>query len=252
MAEWRLFRGWSKKELEDRLGRVGERPKNFSASWPAMTVNRGWNHYLSKAVIARESPGKPLEAGPFRRAEVAIASFQFSNPTIVVAHFDADSRLLGRRMLLEMKALRSIHFLASVVVDEVRFEQQDGCHTFGYRYDTLDGHIEQGSEWFLLTKDIETGEVSFKIEAAWKPGQFPNWWSRVGFRWLGAYYQRRWHQDAHWRLWGIAHGGMTANPPVDDRGIAHAGPAVVFERMPGHRTIQEPKWEEEEETIQSS
>jgi uncharacterized protein (UPF0548 family) len=252
LAEWRLFRGWTVEEIAERLANIGSRPKNFRSEYSAMTAANGWNQYHSEAVIAREPLGPPLESGPFRRAEVALANYQFSNPRIVVAHFEAASRLLGRRMLLEMKALRSIHYLAAVVIDAVRFDEQDDTHTFGYRYDTLDGHIERGAEWFLLTKRASTGEVCFRIEAAWRPGQFPNWWSREGFRWLGTYYQKRWHHDAHWRLWRIAHGGMSASPPVDDKGVAHAGPAIVFQRTPRNRTLQGPRWEEEEETIQST
>ena len=251
MAEWRLLRGWSETEIAERLAHIDEMPKNFQSEYAEMTVEAGWNRYFSEALIAREEPGEPHEDGPFRRAEVAVANYQFSNPDIVVGHFDAESRLLGRRMLLELKAIRAIHYLGAVVVDAVRFDQHGDQHTFGFRYDTLESHIECGSEWFLLTKRIDTGEVCFRIEAAWRPGRFPNWWSRVGFRWLGPYYQRRWHHDAHWRLWRIAHRGMSAAPAVDEYGVARAGPAVVFQRMARHRAVQEPRWEEEE-TIQST
>ena len=122
---------------------------------------------------------------------------------------------------------------------------------FGYRYDTLEGHIEMGSEWFLLTKNTESGEIGFRIEAAWLPGQFPNWWSRVGFRFLGPRYQRRWHHAAHWRLFRIAHKDISDSPGVDSLGIAHAGPEVVFTRAPRTLTVDRPRWQEEE-TIQSS
>lgn len=252
MAKWRLLRGWSEAELAAELERIADLPRNFDADYEEMTVERGWNQYFSESVIALEPPGPPLETGPFRRAEIATSSYHFSDPTIVVGHFDPATRLLGRRMLLEMKAIRTIHYLAGVVVGAVRLEEGEGEHTFGYRYDTLDGHIESGSEWFLLTKIFETGEVRFRIEAAWLPGQFPNWWSRTGFHWLGPYHQRRWHHAAHWRLFQIAYGGMSASPETSDGGLSHAGPAVVFQRTPGRATIEEPKWESEEETIQSS
>lgn len=251
MAEWRVGRRWTEAELAERLERIHDLPTSFRESYAEMTPESGWNQYRSEALIAREPPGEPLESGPFRLAEVAVANYQFSDPAIVIGHFDAESRLLGRRMLLEMTAVRALRYLAGVVVGAVRFEEQDGRHTFGFRYDTLEGHIERGSEWFLLTKDIATGEIRFRIEAAWRPGQFPNWWSRLGFRWLGPRYQRRWHHEAHWRLFRIAHRGMTAQPPVDEHGLAHAGPAVVFHRRPGHRTIPEPTWREDE-TIRSS
>jgi uncharacterized protein (UPF0548 family) len=251
MAELRIGRRWSQDELAERLDRIRDLPTNFRAEYSEMVPEKGWNTYFSEAVIAREPPGPPLAEGPYRRAEAAVATYQFSNPEIVVGHFDAESRLLGRRMLLEMKALRIFRYLAGVVVGAVRYEERDGVHTFGFRYDTLEGHIERGSEWFLLSKDPESGEIRFRIEAGWLPGQFPNWWSRLGFTWMGPRYQRSWHQEAHWRLFHIAHGGMSARPPVDDQGMAHAGPAVVFQRTPRHRTITRPKWHEEE-TIQSS
>jgi uncharacterized protein (UPF0548 family) len=251
MAEWRIGRGWSEEEITERIDRLRELPVNFQADYSEMRPETGWNTYHSEALIAREPPGPPLAEGPFRRAEVAVANYHFSDPDIVIGHFDADSRLLGRRMLLEMRAVRVLRYAAGVVVGSVLFEEQDGCSTFGFRYDTLQGHIEMGSEWFLLRKRQDTGEITFRIEAAWLPGQFPNWWSRLGFRLLGPRYQRRWHHEAHWRLFRIAHGGMPASPFVDDLGIAHAGPDVVYERIPRQRTIREHRWREKE-TIQSS
>src|SRR5690554_5751503 len=125
MAEWRLLRGWSKDELTARLEWIARLPTNFDADYDAMTVERGWTRYFSEAVVAREPPGPPLESGPFGRAEIAVASYQCSEPTIVIGHFDADDRLQGRRMLLELKALRAIHYLAGVVVGAVRLEESE-------------------------------------------------------------------------------------------------------------------------------
>ncbi len=250
MAEWRLGR-WSEEEIALRLGALSELRRNYDESQNEMTPAHGWNRYSSEAIIAREPPGPPVADGPFRRMEVAVANYHFSDPSIVIAHFDAESRLLGRRMLLEIKAFRTLRYLAGVVVGAVRFEENEGRHLFGYRYDTLEGHIERGSEWFLLTKEEETGKVEFRIEAEWLPGDFPNWWSRVGFRLVGPHYQRKWHHAAHWRLFNIAHEGMSPAPFVDSLGVAHAGPNVIFHRTLKTLTIDKPRWQEEE-TIQSS
>ena len=250
MAEWRIGRGWSEAELAARVAGLRELPTNFHADYADMTPDSGWNLYHSVAVVARERPGEPSPSGPFRRAQAAVANYQFSNPRIVIGHFDAQSSLLGRRMLLEMVALRTLHYLAGVVVAAVRDEAGDGRHTFGFRYDTLEGHIERGSEWFLLTKDHATGEVRFRIEAAWQPGDFPNWWSRLGFHLVAPGYQRRWHHQAHWRLFRAAYGGMSTTPPVGELGVAHAGPAVVFRRTPARR-LRKPVLKQEQ-TIPSS
>jgi len=85
---------------------------------------------------------------------------------------------------------------------------------FGFRYDTLDWHIERGLEWFLLTRD-EHGDIRFRIEARWQRGVLPNWWMRAGFAVLAGYYQRKWHRRAHWLLSRFAHDGSTSHQRTD-------------------------------------
>src|SRR5690606_39148541 len=143
--------------------------------------------------------------------------------------------LLGRLMLLELRALRVLHYLGAVVVGATRSEERDGQTAFGYRYDTLEGHIETGVEWFTLTKNHATGEVRFRIEAAWRPGPFPNWWSRVGFSWLGPSYQKKWHRRAHVFLARLMRVPAPEPPTSGDGRLAHTDPEVTFRRFRAHR-----------------
>jgi hypothetical protein len=78
-----------------------------------------------------------------------------------------------------------LRFLGGVRVHTVRDEADDTRTSFGFRYDTLEGHFEQGFEWFLLSKRHASGEVRFRIQAHWRMGDFPTWWSRLGFLVLG-------------------------------------------------------------------
>lgn len=217
MAEWRI-RGWSPEGLRKRLDRLGT-DRNFNAADEEMTGERGWHHYHSEAVIARE----PHADECFTRAKAALANYQFSDPSIVVAHFDPALPLLGRRILLEVK-VSVLHYLCPALVTRVRDEPD----VYGFRYDTLDGHIERGVEWFLLTRD-EHGDIRFRIEATWQEGDLPNWWSRVGFRLLAGRYQRRWHWEAHRRLSRLANGEQEGGRPKRDRaGLTHQGIDVTF------------------------
>jgi uncharacterized protein (UPF0548 family) len=218
MAEWRLLRSWSPVQIKDRLDRARTARANFDASEDQMTGERGWHHYHSEAVIARDAEGDDH----FTRARVALANYQFSDPGIVRAHFDPAEPLLRRCMLLEIQVL-GLHYLCPAVVTRVREEPG----VFGFRYDTLDGHIERGVEWFLLTKN-ERGEIRFRVEARWQKGQFPNWWSRLGFIVLSGYYQRKWHRRAHHRLSLLAHYGSTRRPPRDAAGLTRQGIDVEF------------------------
>lgn len=234
MAEWRFGRGWTEPELAERLVEAGWLGRNFDATQSAMTRANGWSHYYSESVVARERSGPPDPAGPFERARVALTGYQFSDPAIVVGHFDGAAPLLGRRMLLEVKVL-GLHYLCAVVVAAVRDDRVEGRTTFGYRYDTLEGHIESGSEWFLLTKDEATGEIRFRVDASWRPGDLPNAWSRGGFELLAPRYQERWHRRAHGRLFLLAHYGSLTPPRPGPGHLVHAGPDVVFESLPARR-----------------
>jgi uncharacterized protein (UPF0548 family) len=191
---------------------------NFAGDETDMTGDAGWHHYHSEAVIASEPAGDAC----WSRARVALASYRFSNPDIVTAHFDPEAPLTGRLMLLEIKVW-GLHYLCPAVVNRVR----DETGAYGFRYDTVDGHIERGVEWFLLTKDAR-GDIRFRIEARWQRGEFPNWWSRLGFVLLSGYYQRRWHRQAHRRMSLLAYYGSTGRPRRDAAGLTHQGLQVTF------------------------
>lgn len=219
MADWRLFSGWPADVLKARVDQLAFVHRNFEAAEEAeMTGEKGWHHYHSEAVIAREPAGDVC----FQRARVALTNYQFSDPRIVVAHFDPATPLGERRIMLEIKVF-VLRYLCPAVVSKVR----DEPNIYGFRYDTLQGHIERGVEWFLLTKDAD-GDIRFRIEARWQKGEFPNWWSRIGFTVLSGYYQRKWHREAHRRLSLLAHYGSTRRPPRDATGLTHQGIDVTF------------------------
>jgi uncharacterized protein (UPF0548 family) len=219
MAHWRFGRSWSSDTLKARLDALKDLERNFPGIVEQeMTGGDGWHHYHSEAVIANESDRNDR----FARARQALASYQFSDPSIVVAHFDPKTPLLLRRMLLEIR-IWQLRYLCPALVTHVR----DEGAVFGFRYDTLEGHIERGVEWFLLTRN-DGGEIRFRIEARWQQGDFPNWWSRLGFFLVSDYYQRRWHREAHQRMHLYAHYGSLQRPPEDAEGLTHQGVDVAF------------------------
>ena len=198
MADWRFLRRWSEQELEAGLEERRGRPLNFDPDAPK-TAEAGWRRYVAETAVAREAAGPPAPGGAFERGWGAVTRYEFSDPRIVTGHFDPREPLEGRTMLLELKAM-GFRFLAGTRVGATRREATEHETVLGYRYDTLEGHIESGWEWFLLTKSHATGEVRFRIAAEWRPGDFPNAWSRIGFALLGRRYQRRWARRAHQRL----------------------------------------------------
>lgn len=168
----------------------------------------------------------PTDPGPFHRARRALERYAFSDPGIVEAHFDPRTPLQGRRLLLELK-VPLLRYLSGVLVTEVRDETSQDTSTYGFRYDTLEGHIERGWEWFLIRKDHASGAITFHIAASWLPGDFPNWWSRVGFALVGSRYQRRWHRLAHERMMAFAQEATVGDGSTREEGVEQR-PIVVF------------------------
>jgi uncharacterized protein (UPF0548 family) len=222
MADWRLGRSWSESELRRRLDALAALPVNFDDAPDTMTRERGWTIDGDSAALGREPIGPPVEDGLYERAQAAIANYDFSDPRIVVGHFDPAAPLLDRDMLLEIKVW-GLHFLSGVRVVEVRDEARNDTSVFGFRYDTLAGHIERGFEWFLLTKDHRTGEVQFRVEAHWRLGDFPNWWSRAGFLTVGNAYRTLWRHRAPERLRRLAQQPRAKPITAPGAQLAHRG-----------------------------
>ncbi len=199
MALWRIGRGWSEEAMREYLTTLNTRTVNFVTPLDEMTAENGWTIDGADTHIGTESSGPPEEDGFFLRARQALINYDFSDPRIVVGHFDAETEFIGRNILLELKVL-GLRYLSGVRVHSVRDESLADKTIFGFRYDTLDGHIERGFEWFLLTKDHNSGDIHFKIEAHWRLGDFPNWWTRVGFKLIGEHYRETWRHRAPERL----------------------------------------------------
>jgi uncharacterized membrane protein/uncharacterized protein (UPF0548 family) len=238
MAEWRFLAGWSSAELSSRL-------KAAAALTPTVPLDadlrpeKGWNRVLSSAVVAQEQPGPPEPHAAFEHARQLVCRLAFSDPRIVVGHWRPNSQLRGRTVLLELRFL-GLRFLGPVRIGQVREESDEARTLFGFRFDTLEGHVERGSEWFLLIKDHRTGGISFRIEAGWQVGDFPAWWVRKGFQLVGRRYQRAWHRLAHEHLKVALRDWSAADRKARGHASAHQGlpkaPVQFFAQKAYHPT----------------
>jgi uncharacterized protein (UPF0548 family)/uncharacterized membrane protein len=222
VAEWRAGRRWSRSELEQRLAALDDLESSLDPGPPeSLTEDRGWHTELSESMLGRERAGPPEPDGLFARARDAMMSYRFSDPTIVCAHYRPETRLLGRSMLLEIKVL-GLRYLSGVRVTDIMDRSTDERTRWGFRYETLAGHIERGVEWFELIKDHDSGRVRVRIRSRWRPGDLPNTWSRIGFAALAGFYRRLWLRRAHQRLAVMARTAL----PRPER-FAHEGLEVA-------------------------
>ena len=197
--EWRFGNGWTDEALSKRLAALAATARDAASPGRPGRVGHHLRRVVSTEVLARERAGVPERGGVFDRACDLVAAYELSDPGIVAAHFDRAAPLLNRPMLLEIKVL-GLRYLCAVVVSDVVAGANAHETWFGFRVDTLAPHLERGSEWFIITKNHRDGTVRFSISALWEPGQFPNRWSRLGFKLLARRYQRAWHRRAFRRL----------------------------------------------------
>ncbi len=220
-APWRFGSSWPSDYLRTFIAELAQRKTNYGEPPENLTEEAGWTVDGAESSLGFEPPGAPVVDGLFERAKQGILNYDFSDPRIVVGHFDPKSPLIGRNIALEIKVL-GLRFLGGARVMDAREENTAAESVFGFRYDTLEGHFERGFEWFLLTKNHATGEVRFKIEAHWRVGLFPNWWSKMGFLLIGQFYRRWWRNLAPGRLKELARKPLS-KPTAGPDGLAHRG-----------------------------
>ena len=172
---------------QEQIQRLASLDYNYDDKvYHASKDKQGWHVDRYQASLASEPKGMPITNGPFEVAKNAIQLYQFPDPRLIRAVFNPESDLPGRNMLL-LANFMGFHFTFGVrvtaVVDELRKnEKGEAIKVWGYSYRTLKGHFEIGEIRFEVSKNIETGEVFFDINAYSKPDRIPNFFYRTGFQ----------------------------------------------------------------------
>ncbi|MEU4744820.1 DUF1990 family protein [Actinosynnema sp. NPDC023658] len=173
---------------------------------PAEVRAPQWVFDVHRHDIGREAPGPPEDGGLWQRTRALVAAYEFSPPEIVRAFHEADADLLGRDMLLEAR-LPGLRFLMGVRVTDVREETSAGRTSWGWSYETLDGHLERGRVDYDVVKHHGTGLVEFVARSHSQLHPRAPWWMRWGWRVFGRRVQLRFYRRAGQRLRLLARGG---------------------------------------------
>lgn len=122
-----------------------------------------WNFDTHRRVVAGERRGGPETGGAWESACTLVRDYEFSPPGLVRAVYHRREALLGRNMLLEGR-FYGLRFYMGVRVTELIDETRpNGDRAWGWSYETLEGHLEQGKVTYEVVKHHETGAVEFVI-----------------------------------------------------------------------------------------
>jgi uncharacterized protein (UPF0548 family) len=175
-----------------------------------------WHVDSSDTVIGHEPPGPPVPGGAWESACLLVWRYEFTEPAIVRAVYRGGDELLGRDMLLEGRFF-GLRFYLGVrvtgVVDETRGSGGLAERVWGWSYQTLEGHLEQGRLSYEVIKNLASGEVAFRVSGYSRRAPVPNPLIRWGFLLFGRWTQKRFYRASQRRLRDMVQAAQRGEPP---------------------------------------
>ena len=205
-----------------RLDALSHAEVNFDlARQHEYTRQNGWHIDDYTADLIQEPPGSPVAAGPWEVGCTMLREYRFPDPKIVTGIYVPDTPLEKRVMLLQARAYGMTFFFGVKIAqlrDETVTTEQGQERVWGYSYQTLRGHYEQGQMDFAIVKNISSGKVQFRIHAFSKTGHIPNPFIRLGFRLFGRGVQVKFARNALKRMQALVQEELkrTAGKPPRD------------------------------------
>lgn len=187
-----------------------------------------WHVDSADTVIGHELAGPPLPGGTWETACLLVRQYEFAEPRILRAVYRAADELLGRDMLLEGRFF-GLRFYLGVRVTGVTDQARDGDdgkeQVWGWSYQTLQGHLEQGRLSYEVIKNLASGQVVFRVAGYSRRAPIPSPVVRLGFALFGRWTQQRFYQAIQLRLHRLLQNAQRGEPlPVP---VARPGGIVI-------------------------
>jgi uncharacterized protein (UPF0548 family) len=220
-AEAKADRGRSKR-LED----LGERELNFDpAELDDHPDEHGWHHDDMVEPLPTEPSGEPVDGGSWQVARTLMDAYQLADPKVVTATYEEDAPLAGRDMLLRI-SFKGLPLWVGVRVgrdyEETREIEGRQVRVFGWGYDTLEGHFEEGRMYYELWKWLDSGEVEFHLRAVSRPARDGSPLIKFGFRLFGRTQQLRFYRQVCRRVRRLTEAQLETERADDRRAAQHS------------------------------
>jgi uncharacterized protein (UPF0548 family) len=169
----------------------------------AEAVEGHWHVDSGATMLGWEQPGAPENAGVWATACRLVSEYEFADARILRGAYRRGGELLGRNMLLEARFF-GLRFYVGVrvtgVIDEERAASGGRERVWGWSYQTLEGHLEQGRLSYEVIKNLSTGQVTFRVAGYSRAAPIENPVIRLGFRLFGRWTQERFYRNIQERM----------------------------------------------------
>jgi len=190
-------RSRTSRRARRKLARLRGAPLNFDRAELTGRPDR-WNRDERLQPLPPEPPGPPQPGGSWEIARRLMRGYEFADPSMVRAHYDAEAPLEGRDMLLEVRFHGLVLYEGcriTKVLDGMEPESGRPVRLWGWSYATLEGHFEEGEMSWQVLKWLDSGEVAFRVRAQSRPSREANLVQRLGFRLVGRREQLRFYDS---------------------------------------------------------
>jgi Domain of unknown function (DUF1990) len=103
------------------------------------------------------------------------------------------------------------------VTDEERDSGDGPERVWGWRYQTLEGHIEQGRLSYEVIKNLTTGQVAFRVVGYSRRAPIANPVIRWGFMLFGRWTQQRFYRNIQARMAALVAAAQRGQPVPSTR-----------------------------------
>ncbi|MGB6226702.1 MAG: DUF1990 family protein, partial [Pseudonocardiaceae bacterium] len=99
------------------------------------------------------------------------------------------------------------------VIDETRGSEAGAERVWGWSYQTLQGHLEQGRRNYEVIKNLASGQVAFRVSGYSRRAPVRSPVIRWGFRLFGRWTQERFYRAIQRRLRDLLQAAQRGEPP---------------------------------------
>jgi uncharacterized protein (UPF0548 family) len=214
----------SHRRAERRLAALAGRPVNFDTSrLDEYTPETGWRRDDMVEPLPAEVPGPPEPGGSWELTRRLVMNYQLADPSQVRAVYDDRTPFEGRDLLLWIR-FGGVRFGVGVRIGGAYEWTRDvdgrPARVYGWYYDTLEGHFEQGRMHYEVWKWLDSGEVHFRLHAVSRGAETGPWVLRTGFRLVGRVNQLQFYRRICRRARRFTEAQLEANRAAARRAIA--------------------------------
>ncbi|MEU7478217.1 DUF1990 family protein [Lentzea sp. NPDC042327] len=160
MPTMRLMRAGNVPVREVVLG-LREKSLNYD---PAEIRASAWHFDHHRFVLGQDPAGRPEEGSLWWHACRELGAYTFTPKKLLRAHYVPEEPLLGRNLLL-VGRFAFARFLMGVRITETAFDEDGVRYSWGWSYETLQGHLERGRVDYRVVKHLESGVVTLEVNS---------------------------------------------------------------------------------------